>query len=138
MDSVSESDSETEVLPKKKVKKNEKTYLQKYRSEWELMPEFSKWLSRCNTSENYAFCKFCNCQIQARLATIRLHAKGSKHTSLAKNMTGSSKVSVVTGSRFFTGKLSYSLPFSYIANVIYSVENFLFNSYLSFSPRMKS
>ena len=88
--------TEDESLPKKKARKNEKTYIQKYRSEWELMPEFGQWLSKCTTSENHAFCKYCNCKIQARLATLRLHAKGSRHMTLAKNMTGSSKASVVT------------------------------------------
>ena len=36
--------TEDESLPKKKARKNEKTYIQKYRSEWELMPEFGQWL----------------------------------------------------------------------------------------------
>ena len=77
---------------KKKTRKQEPKYTQKYRSEWELKPKFSKWLSVSNSSENFAFCKVCRCQIQARLVTIRLHGKSTKHTSLMSSMSGSSKV----------------------------------------------
>ena len=72
--------------------KEEPKYTQKYHSEWELKPEFSKWLSISNSSENFAFCKVCCCQIQACLVTIRLHGKSTKHTSLMSSMSGSSKV----------------------------------------------
>lgn len=67
-------------------------YAQKYRSEWELKPEFSKWLSVSNSSQNFAFCKICRCELQARLVTIRLHGKSAKHTSLMSSMSGSSQV----------------------------------------------
>ena len=67
---------------------------QKFRDAWELKPEFSKWLSRAknDASGSQAFCKVCGCTIQARLATIRVHGKSSKHLAMMKTSTGTSKV----------------------------------------------
>ena len=67
---------------------------QKFRDTWELKPEFSKWLSRAknDASGTLAFCKVCGCTIQARLATIRVHGKSSKHLAMMKTTTGTSKV----------------------------------------------
>ena len=56
-------------------KKDEAKYAQKYRTEWELNPEFKGWLCVSDKSKHFAFCKYCKCDIQARLVTIRLHSK---------------------------------------------------------------
>lgn len=72
--------------------KGEKVYKQAYRHEWALLPEFCKWLTKGKTDDT-AHCKICRCEIQARMATIRIHGKSSKHTSLMSTSTGSSKVS---------------------------------------------
>ena len=66
---------------------------QKFRDEWELKPEFSKRLSRAknDATGTQAFCKVCGCTIQARLATIRVHGKSSKHLAMVKTTTGTSK-----------------------------------------------
>ena len=59
-----------------------------------IKPEISKWLSRAknDASGTLAFCKVCGCTIQARLATIRVHGKSSKHLAMMKITTGTSKV----------------------------------------------
>ena len=66
---------------------------QKFRDEWELKPEFSKRLSRAknDATGTQEFCKVCGCTIQARLATIRVHGKSSKHLAMMKTTTGTSK-----------------------------------------------
>ena len=81
----------------KKAKKSSdptNNHTQKFRDAWELKPEFSKWLSRAKNdgTGSQAFCKVCGCTIQARLATIRVHGKSSKHLAMMKTTTGSSKV----------------------------------------------
>jgi hypothetical protein len=71
-----------------------KSTKQKYRDEWELLPQFSKWLTqeKNDDSGHYAYCKICRCEMQARLATIKIHGKSTKHVSLMNSSSGSSKV----------------------------------------------
>ena len=75
-------------------KKDEAKYARKFCTEWELNLEFKGWLCVSHKSKHFAFCKYCKCDIQARLVTIRLHSKSTKHTSLMSSMLGSSKVNI--------------------------------------------
>uniref|UniRef100_A0A1X7U9S8 Uncharacterized protein n=1 Tax=Amphimedon queenslandica TaxID=400682 RepID=A0A1X7U9S8_AMPQE len=45
-------------------------YKQSYRSEWEKIPELSGWLSRSSTNNKMAFCKLCNCNLEAKLKEV--------------------------------------------------------------------
>lgn len=64
---------------------------QKYRDEWETMPENSKWLGR-SANKMDAFCKACNCDIMSRLASIKQHSTTQKHKDNMKFFCGKSKV----------------------------------------------
>ena len=81
-----EEEDQDDVQPHVKKARSSNNRKQKYRDEWELKPEFSKWLSRAKDDHHgvEAYCKICRCKIQARLATIRVHAKSSKHVSWCK------------------------------------------------------
>lgn len=92
------SEAEEIIVPSKKAKKaldvkqHKTTYRQKYRAEWELKPEFANWLAGDKTDSSQAYCKLCRCHIQARLATLHIHAKSSKHVSMSASVAGTSKV----------------------------------------------
>ena len=95
-DEISESQKGKEDTRKRKIttktqNTGEKKYKQHYRNEWASLPEFSKWLTKGKTADT-AYCKVCRCEIQARLATIRIHGQSSKHTSLMNTSSGSSQV----------------------------------------------
>ena len=67
---ISQSDQPTAKRTKKSDPTNNRT--RKFRDDWELKPEISKWLSRAKndtTGTTEAFSKVCGCTIQARLAT---------------------------------------------------------------------
>ena len=97
-DDISESQKGEENTRKRKITtktqdKGEKKYKQHYRNEWALLPEFSKWLTKGKTAD-IAYCKVCRCEIQARLATIRIHGQSSKHMSLMNSSSGCSQVCI--------------------------------------------
>ncbi|XP_050518311.1 uncharacterized protein LOC126892716 [Diabrotica virgifera virgifera] len=50
--------SNSELREQKKIKKTK--YLQKYKKEWEQLPEFEGWLQKSEISVQYATCKCCN------------------------------------------------------------------------------
>uniref|UniRef100_A0A1X7SS54 Uncharacterized protein n=1 Tax=Amphimedon queenslandica TaxID=400682 RepID=A0A1X7SS54_AMPQE len=55
-----------------------------YCSEWEKIPELSGWLSRSRTKNKMAFCKLCNCNLEAKLSDLRKHVSTKKHSDNAK------------------------------------------------------
>jgi hypothetical protein len=59
-------------------------YSQKYRTEWEKMPELKDWLTPCTVDINKAYCKFCKATLNARLPDLRKHVKTMKHINAAK------------------------------------------------------
>ena len=58
----------------KKVK-----YSQKYSSNWESHPLFKGWLQPNVKSKNRAYCKACDCELNAKKSKLKKHAGGQKH-----------------------------------------------------------
>ncbi|XP_066589338.1 uncharacterized protein [Prorops nasuta] len=52
---------------------------QKYRKEWENVPEFINWLQPVLNATNLTKCIFCNCLFGARLQTIKDHSRSIRH-----------------------------------------------------------
>ena len=97
-DNISESPKGEENTRKRKITaktqdKGDKKYKQHYRNEWALLLEFTKWLTKGKTA-GMAYCKICRCEIQARLATIRIHGNSSKHMALMNSSSGCSQVRI--------------------------------------------
>lgn len=65
---------------------------QKYRDEWETMPENQKWLGR-SANKMGAHCKACQTDILSRLASLKQHAATQKHKDNMKFFCAKSKVS---------------------------------------------
>ncbi|CAH1100584.1 unnamed protein product [Psylliodes chrysocephalus] len=59
-------------------------YTQKYRGEWEKLPEIKGWLEPCTTDYTKAYCKYCKCFINAKLGDIKKHHKSLKHKAAKK------------------------------------------------------
>ena len=57
-----------------------------YKKEQETFHEFKGWLCKSNrSSEEKAFCRWCQSEIQPNLAKLRIHAKTEKHKKEEKN-----------------------------------------------------
>ncbi|CAH1106772.1 unnamed protein product [Psylliodes chrysocephalus] len=63
---------------------NVPNYTQKYRGEWEKLPEMKGWLQPCTTDYTKAYCKYCKCFINARLGDIKKHNISLKHKAAEK------------------------------------------------------
>ncbi|KAK4882379.1 hypothetical protein RN001_005698 [Aquatica leii] len=57
--------------------------LQKYRKEWEKIAQFKDWLSENKTDNTKAVCKFCKCELLAKLHDLHRHTKTQKHTHVS-------------------------------------------------------
>ena len=57
---------------------------QKYRTDWEKIPELHGWLSGSCTKNKMAFCKLCNCNLEGMLSDLRKHVSTKKHSDNAK------------------------------------------------------
>ena len=60
------------------------SYRQAYRPEWEQYDDLRGWLSRSRTKRGMAFCKLCNCNLEAKLSDLRKHKATNKHSDNAK------------------------------------------------------
>lgn len=54
-------------------------YAQKFRKEWLKQDIFANWLLECPADAMKAFCKYCRCEIKAKLSDLMHHAKTKKH-----------------------------------------------------------
>ncbi|KAK4887400.1 hypothetical protein RN001_003671 [Aquatica leii] len=63
--------------------------LQKYRKEWEKIAQFKDWLSENKTDNTKAVCKFCKCELLAKLHDLHRHTKTQKHTRAAEPYSNS-------------------------------------------------
>ncbi|XP_037070586.1 pyrroline-5-carboxylate reductase 3-like isoform X2 [Pollicipes pollicipes] len=54
-------------------------YLQKYKQEWELLPEFEDWLQPVPDDPYLAECRLCNTKLRCHKLKLRQHAKSKKH-----------------------------------------------------------
>uniref|UniRef100_A0A1A8PI25 Uncharacterized protein n=1 Tax=Nothobranchius rachovii TaxID=451742 RepID=A0A1A8PI25_9TELE len=61
-----------------------KSYFQKYRKEWESLPEFKGWLKPHAGSDIRATCMYCKTDLYAKLSDIKKHAATQKHIEKAK------------------------------------------------------
>ena len=59
-------------------------YRQAYRPDWEGYDELRGWLTRSRTKRSMAFCKLCNCNLEAKLSDLRRHKATKKHGDNAK------------------------------------------------------
>ncbi|KAL0884118.1 hypothetical protein ABMA27_016137 [Loxostege sticticalis] len=75
-------------IPQKK-----KTYLQKYRVEWEQEEEFKMWLKPVLTDQSKAFCMYCHSEMFAKLADIRKHSSTKKHQNKCEMITKNRQIS---------------------------------------------
>lgn len=62
---------------------------QKYRKEWESLPDFKPWLKGVPEDLLKARCKLCNATMLAELTVLKNHAKGKKHRSFFETATTS-------------------------------------------------
>ncbi|KAK8396967.1 hypothetical protein O3P69_005157 [Scylla paramamosain] len=77
-----DKDNEDEGYKERKIKKGNITkryYVQKFRKEWLTYPVFRDWLSRCNNSDDKAYCTVCNKELCAGKSELLRHHKGKKH-----------------------------------------------------------
>lgn len=54
-------------------------YSQHYRLEWEKMVDFKDWLQPVANDTTKAYCKYCKCEIIAKVACLKLHISSAKH-----------------------------------------------------------
>ena len=54
-------------------------YKQKYKKEWEELPECKKWLGESSNALGSARCKICALDLNPHLSDLRKHAAGQKH-----------------------------------------------------------
>ena len=60
-------------------KKKNRTYKQKYLTQWEEDERFKGWITQCREDLDFAFCTVCNCKVLARTASVTAHHNSSKH-----------------------------------------------------------
>ena len=81
--SPTSSDSEIESEPSHSSTSNNgkqrKVYRQAYRSDWEQHSDLQGWLSRSRSRSGLAFCKICNCNLEAKLSDLKRHSTTKKH-----------------------------------------------------------
>lgn len=54
-------------------------YSQHYRSDWEKMAVFKEWLQPVANDRTKAYCKYCKCDMAAKLSILKLHILSAKH-----------------------------------------------------------
>ncbi|XP_037811431.1 uncharacterized protein LOC119603467 [Lucilia sericata] len=63
----------------------EKKYTQKFRKEWINNPKLKEWISECKDPEK-AYCKYCKCEINAKLYVLNVHAESKKHINAVERI----------------------------------------------------
>lgn len=64
-------------------KRQKVSYIQKFRAEWKINPALKDWIEETE-DKTVAKCKFCNCNINARLADLNAHSLSKKHCKSAE------------------------------------------------------
>ncbi|KAL1441844.1 hypothetical protein MTO96_008236 [Rhipicephalus appendiculatus] len=82
--SGSNSDSEDGSSPLPKRKK----YVQKYKAEWEKLPQFRGCITRSSKGTNFAFCKACDVHLAGGKRELDKHVATMKHVATAKRLVG--------------------------------------------------
>ncbi|CAH0400399.1 unnamed protein product [Chilo suppressalis] len=67
-------------------------YSQHYREEWEQMREFKDWLSPVQDDATKAYCKYCKCNIIAKLYCLKQHISTTKHVKSVEPMKSQTKI----------------------------------------------
>lgn len=62
-------------------------YLQKYAKHWESLPTFKGWLQPSAKSDSRAYCKACDCELNAKKSELEKHAQGQKHKSSIRSVS---------------------------------------------------
>lgn len=73
------NDQDKHAKKSRKAIMKAKHRLQKYRYNWERLPQFQSWLCSDNSSSFKAKCRLCNISLQAELSIIKRHGKSTKH-----------------------------------------------------------
>lgn len=58
-------------------------YTQRFRKEWLKQDIFENWLLECPANVTRALCKYCRCEINAKLSDLTHHMKTKKHIKAA-------------------------------------------------------
>lgn len=64
-------------------------YTQKFRKEWLKQDCFANWLLECPANATRALCKYCRCEIMAKLSDLTHHAQTKKHIKAAEPFSSS-------------------------------------------------
>lgn len=67
-------------------------YSQHYRAEWELLSEFKEWIQPVEGDSTKAYCKYCRCNIVAKIYCLKQHLSSSKHIKASEPMKGQTKI----------------------------------------------
>lgn len=67
-------------------------YSQHYRSEWEKMTDFKEWLQPVKNDTTKAYCKYCKCDIMAKLYCLKQHISSTKHKKAIEPMKSQSTI----------------------------------------------
>ncbi|CAG5047081.1 unnamed protein product [Parnassius apollo] len=67
-------------------------YSQHYRADWEKMADFKEWLQPVENDTSKAYCKYCKCEMIAKLSVLRLHISSAKHRKAIEPMKSQKKI----------------------------------------------
>lgn len=65
--------------------KKNKHRTQKFRKQWQNLPEFKGWLTEDRKDPFKAHCKVCHISFVSEVQVIKKHGKGQKHKTLVKS-----------------------------------------------------
>ena len=69
--------------------KMKRTFIHKYRKEWEQNPEFKSWLKPSSKGETNFHCKICGEDRKAGISAIKKHNSSDKHIKNSKSVKSS-------------------------------------------------
>ncbi|CAG4960429.1 unnamed protein product [Parnassius apollo] len=69
-----------------------KSYIQKYRTEWENDEDFKQWIKPIADSPTKAFCKYCHVEIAAKIYDLRKHRESKKHKAKCELITKNKQI----------------------------------------------
>ncbi|CAG4970092.1 unnamed protein product [Parnassius apollo] len=69
-----------------------KSYIQKYRTEWENDEDFKQWIKPIADSPTKAFCKYCRVEIAAKIYDLRKHRESKKHKAKCELITKNKQI----------------------------------------------
>lgn len=74
------------------VPKVRKSFVHKYKSEWEKNPEFRPWLKPSKKGPDYFYCKVCNYDMKGGISAVKKHNSTDKHVNNCRVVKSSSTI----------------------------------------------